>query len=318
MEIKVKKKLLWAVLLSLVFMFVLLMRVEWEHFSLISSRMDTMNLLVACSIFTFSNFIRAVRFHKLDHLEKKLIHWWNVNGLYNLLTATLPGGAGEAAAVYVLKKYSNFSVMAALRILLLARVMDLFALSSFFFIATIFIERLISFRETAILLSGGLFLLSTCALFPASEKFALNVIQWIPIQGNLIQRVKSRISELMTITEKQRDNNSIGITMCYSLVMMGIGVVSVHLVFNSFGVDFTLIQSAYCYGIYTIFQIIPMQGIAGIGTQAAWWALALNAAGYGGPDAIALGIVLHGTFYIFISVTALSAFATWHKGRTGG
>jgi hypothetical protein len=52
---------------------------------------------------------------------------------------------------------------------------------------------------------------------------------------------------------------------------------------------------------------VPVQGIAGIGTQPAWWALALNAAGYRSPDVIAFGIVLHGTFYVFIGAIGLSA-----------
>ena len=71
---------------SIVFMVFLLMRVDWKQFSLIANRMDIKNLIVACIVFMFSNFIRAARFNKLDHMGKKLTHWWNINGFYNIIT----------------------------------------------------------------------------------------------------------------------------------------------------------------------------------------------------------------------------------------
>jgi hypothetical protein len=99
------------------------------------------------------------------------------------------------------------------------------------------------------------------------------------------------------------------------VLMWNGAVILMHLILRSFGIDFTLSQSAYCFGVYAIFQIVPVQGIAGIGTQAAWFALALNAAGYRADDAIALGFVLHGTFYVFISSLGLFSLFVWFKGR---
>jgi hypothetical protein len=57
--------------------------------------------------------------------------------------------------------------------------------------------------------------------------------------------------------------------------------------------------------------MIPIQGFAGIGTQPARWLVALTVAGYNGPDAAALSIVLHATFYIFIAIMGLSAMLIW-------
>ncbi len=315
MDIKVKKKLLWAVLLSIVFMVFLIMRIDWQQFSLITERTNIKGLTVACGIFMFSNLLRAARFNKLDHMGGKLTHWWNITGFYNIITATLPGGAGEAATVYVLKRFSKFNMLSAFRILLLSRVMDLFALSALFFVSALFIGNLISYRETALWFSGGLLLLSSAALLRSSEQLILKLMQKLPVRGNLVQRIKEKISELIKITEEQHNKNAVGLMVVHSVIMMGTGVVSIHLVLISFGIDFTPLQSAYCYGIYMIFQIVPIQGFAGIGTQAAWWALALNAAGYSGSDAIALGMVLHGTFYVFIVIIGLTALILWLVSR---
>ena len=91
--------------------------------------------------------------------------------------------------------------------------------------------------------------------------------------------------------------------------------VSVHLLFRAIGVDFTPVQSFYCFGVYAFFQIVPVQGIAGIGTQAAWWSLALNAAGYQGADAIAIGFVMHGAYYLFITVLGFPSILIWLKEK---
>ena len=57
--------------------------------------------------------------------------------------------------------------------------------------------------------------------------------------------------------------------------------------------------------------MIPIQGIAGIGTQPARWGVALIAAGYDGSDAVALAFFLHITFYLFIAAMGISAFIAW-------
>ncbi len=311
MEIKVKKRLLWAMLFSSCFMVFLLMRVDWNHFSLIAGRLDKKYFISSVCVFILGNFIRALRFHTLDHTGNKLLHWWNINAFYNIITATLPGGAGEATTAYFLKRVSMFNMLGAFRILLLSRLQDLFALSTLFFISAFLISRGTSYRETAIWISGTLSLISLVAFLPSSEQFILKLLSRLPGQNKPVRRVCEKLSELLAISEEQRNRKSYSITLFQSVVMMITGIISVHLLLKSFGVDFTPVQSAYCYGVYMVFQIVPVQGIAGIGTQAAWWALALHTAGYGAPDAIAMGFILHGSFYCFIASIGIISLLLW-------
>ena len=315
MDIQVKKKLLWAFLFSIGFTVFLLFRVEWDHFSLIAGRLDIKYLIVAYFVFLLGNLARTYRFIQLDHTDKKLKHWWYISVFYNFITATLPGGAGEAATAYVLKRFSKFNILGALRILLLSRLMDIFALSALFFIASMVIRRDTSYREAAIWFSGVLFFISSVTLLPSSEQFIMRLLQKLPGHSILIKRIREKLSELIMIIKEQRGNISFSMTLFQSALMWSGAIVLLHLVLRSFGVDFTLIQSAYCFGVYAIFQIVPVQGIAGIGTQAAWYALALNAAGYKAGDAIALGLVLHATFYLFIASMGLFSVLGWLKGR---
>jgi uncharacterized protein (TIRG00374 family) len=305
MDIKVKKRLLWAILFSIGFTVFLLLRIDWNHFSVIAGRLDIKYLIAAYCMFLFGNLIRTFRFIQLDHTDKKLSHWWNINAFYNFITSTLPGGTGEAATAYVLKRFSKFNILGALRILLLSRLMDMFALSALFFIAAIMMHSDTSYREAAIWLSGTLFLISSITLLRSCEQFVMRLLQKLSGHSTLIKRVCEKLSELLIISEEQRSNNSYTIVLFQSVMMMIAGITSIHLALRAFGVDFTFIQSLYCYGIYAVFQIIPVQGIAGLGTQAAWWALALNAAGYKSSDVIAMGFVLYGIFYFIVTVIGL-------------
>lgn len=315
MDIQVKKKFLWAILFSVGFTGFLLLRVDWNHFSLIAGRLDMKHFIAAYCVFLFGNFVRTYRFYKLDHMDKKLTHWWNINAFYNFITATLPGGLGEAATAYVLKRFLNFNILGALRILLLSRMMDIFALSALFFIAATMMSRDTSYRDAAIWLSGALFLLSSVSLLRSSEQFVMRLLLKLPGHSALMKKMYEKLSELIKISEEQRSNNSFRITLLQSVLMWIGGIVLLHLVLRSFGIYFTFIQSAFCFGVYAIFQIVPVQGIAGIGTQAAWYALALNAAGYHDSDAIALGFILHGTFYLFIASMGFFSLLVWLKGR---
>jgi hypothetical protein len=315
MDIKVKKQLLWAVLFSTSFMAFLLRRIEWSDFSLIVERLNVIELFAAYGVFILANLIRALRFFKLDHMDNKLSHWWHINAFYNFITATLPGGAGEAATAFALKRFSKFNLLGALRILLISRLMDLFALSALFFLTAVQISNVTPYRETAILISGVLLFISFIALIPASERFILRLLQRLPGQSILVHMVSKKLSELLHMSEEQRNNHSFRITLFQSVLMMMTVMASVHLLLRSFGLDFTLLQSVYCFGVYAVFQTVPVQGIAGLGTQAAWWSLALNTAGYNASEAIAMGFILHGTFYLFVALLGLSSFLAWLKGR---
>jgi len=315
MEIKTKKKLFLAVLFSIIFTVFLLFRVNWNNFYQIAVRLDIKYLIIAYLVFLIGNLVRTFRFYKLDHTDKKLTHWWYISAFYNFITATLPGGSGEAATAYVLKKFSKFNILSALRILLLSRLLDIFALSILFFITAVLMGSNTSYREAAMWLSGTLFLISSVTLLRSSEQFVIKLLKKLPARGDLMKRVRERMSELIKVSEEQRSNNSFRIILFHSMFMWIMATLLMHLVLRSYGVDFSLVQSAYCFGVYAIFQIVPVQGIAGIGTQAAWFALALNTAGYHGSDAIAMGFVLHGTFYLFIASMGSLSLLAWLKGR---
>jgi hypothetical protein len=220
------------------------------------------------------------------------------------MTATLPEGVGEATTVYQLNKFSSFNILSAFRIFVITRLMDLAAFSAVLLFAFIQISTTASYREVALWLSGSLFIISIFVIHLKIEHHIVRLIQKMPFKGQVMNRIRERFDEINRISESQ--STLLGFMTFQSIVMILIAALSIHFVLRSLGDDFNYVQSFYCFEVYALFQIIQVQGIAGIGTQTAWWSIVLTVAGYKSPDAIAMGIVLHGTLYIFIALMGLS------------
>lgn len=307
MDIQTKKKLLWAAVLSVVIMAFLLLKVDWDHFTLIADRLNGRDFFLAFLMFILANFVRSLRFKKLDHTGCKLSQWWIVNQIYNLITVTLPGGPGEAAAAYLLKRFLKFNILSAFRIFILTRIMDLAGLSALLLITAFIISKTTLYRDAALFVSGMVFIITVIVAYPKSERYVIRLMQKIPFKGRIMSKVNGKLEEVAKISEERFSAALFGVTMFQSLIMVLCIALSVHFILLSFGAGFTLTQGLYCFGVFGLFQLVPVHGIAGIGTQTAWWSIALSAAGYDAPDAVAIAIVVHATIYLFSAVMGLIA-----------
>jgi len=243
----------------------------------------------------------------MDHMGNNLVHWWVVNHIYSFITATLPGGAGEPATAYLLKRFSTFNIISAFRLLVLTRLMDLAMYAALLLVTALMISEATAYREAALWISGILFIVSMIVSYPKSERFLIGLIQRASAKGRIMTRVRERLEDIAKVSEERNSRKFFLITMIQTALMIICAALGVHYMLLSFGTGFTLINSLYCFSVYTLFQMVPVQGIAGIGTQAAWWTLGLTVAGYTAPDAVAMGILLHGTFYAIITILGFIA-----------
>jgi len=167
-------------------------------------------------------------------------------------------------------------------------------------------------------LSGILLTVSVLALIPKTEHLILGLMQKLPGRSRIMIKAKEKLTELTKVTEMHHSARSAIVTLGYSLLFISCVGVSLHFILRAYDVEFTKMQSFYCYTVYAILQLIPVQGIAGIGTQPARWVVALHMAGYKGPETVALSIVIHGTFYVFISIMGVTALLIWFMSRKAG
>ena len=126
-----KKKILLALLASIIFLVLLSRIIEWSNFKKIFVRTEFTVFFVGFIYLLMANLARSIRFRVMDEHGHNLGRWWFLNQNYNLMTATLPGGVGEMATAWILKRYCTFPFFHAVRILFITRIMDLLFFSLF-------------------------------------------------------------------------------------------------------------------------------------------------------------------------------------------
>ena len=309
-----KKQIIWATALSVMFLVPLIMMTDRSHIERVIHRVSFGYFFASFLVLFSANIVRSHRFVKLDHTSGQgLFNWWVINQVYNLATATLPGGTGEIATAYILRRFFSLTITAAMRIILLTRVMDLAWLCLLVLFSAVWIGAAShQYGITAIWISSVLFLVASGFLFNITERILFDLVEKILPSGyRITTRVRESVVSLREISQLQRSKGVYKFTIAQSVFVVLGAAISVHLMFVAVGVDFTYVQSFYCFGIYALFQLVPVQGIAGVGTQAAWWAIALKAAGCTDDDTISLGIILHAMFYVSIILMGMIAVLAW-------
>ena len=302
-----KKKILLSTIITLVSLILIFKIIDWKTIISLTKELKTSQIIIAFLFLSLANVIRSLRFYKLNYHEQSFVNWWITAQIYNMMTATLPGGFGEAVTAYILKKFLSIDLLVVIRILIISRIMDLGSLSALTLLSSLQVKTAANYSDMTIVVSSILMILSFVLIIPAYERKMIRYLQYLlPKRGPILERVQIRIIDLHD-TLQAHNNKDAFIASLYSLLVALGAAISTYWVLQGYGVNFTWQQSFYCFGIYALFQIVPIQGIAGIGTQAAWWALALTSAGYQGSDAVALGMLLHGTFYVFITIMAIIA-----------
>lgn len=95
----------------------------------------------------------------------------------------------------------------------------------------------------------------------------------------------------------------------WSIAMGLVSASSITVLLNGFGANLSIVQSCAAFGLYVLLQLIPVQGLAGVGTQSARWTVALFIVGVGPQQAAAEGIALYVCIYGVTALWALGAGA---------
>jgi hypothetical protein len=174
------------------------------------------------------------------------------------VTSTLPGGAGETVTAYALKKFSKFNLMSAFRILILTRIMDLAGYSLLLLFTAILISETTPYRDAALLISGVLFIVSMIISHPRCERIIVKLFKKASFKGRIMNRIYERFEEINSMSATRISKSFFGVTMFQTMFMIICAAFEVHYMLKSFGAEFILIQSLYCFSVYTLlFRDLP-------------------------------------------------------------
>ena len=300
-----KWRLLGAVVVTLLFVYYLLPNINGNLLLAKFKEISLPYLVLGFTSLLMANVIRSVRFRTMAVYGGSFTQWWHINQTYNVLTTLLPGGGGEVATAYLMKVTSDSRETLALgiRTLIFNRLMDLFFYSALLFATA---NLLLDVSEYAPLAIGaGLIFLviAWLALTPAVEKRTLDLVdKYLAQKFTILTRFRVQLTQLINISDVQHNQGKIKLALVQSFLLVLAAASSVYFTMLSLEMEITWYQGFYCMGLFALFQLIPIQGLAGIGTQAAWWTYAITAAGYRGSEVITLGIMLYAIFLSFVVI----------------
>jgi len=289
----------------------MLKRINWGEFRKFGSIADYGMIGAGFGALFLANIVRALRFRHLDPLRQKFGSWWVMGQAYNLMTATFPGGTGEMATAYLLKRFYKFDWLGGIKILVVTRVMDLAALTGLFLSSAFVVQQVHNLTISAIVISAVLFVLSVIMLIPPCQRLFVEGLRRIYPKRAWFSAKVFGLAQRISEGARSRGVFAAFVSGSYTLIMQLLAIFSTYLVLLGLRANLTFFETIFCFGIYVLFQLVPVQGFAGLGTQAAWWAIALSLAGYTGGNTVALGFVLYATFYVFIAMLCLLAIVYW-------
>ena len=266
-----------------------------------------------------AGFLRALRMRLLLTRGIGVGQAYAFHQVYNVVTAVVPAGVGEAASAWLLRRTLRVPLHHGLVALVVGRLLDLFVLLLLFLVVVLGGGAALAVGGDALLPGAALVAAGLAALGVAhvvtGGRLALVLERWataVHAQGRartLLRRALGVGAEsLRLLPHRARLAGLVGLTAVLQLVSLG----ALHALANGAGLSLTYAQSVACFVVYVLLRMLPVQGIGGIGTTAAWWALALGALGVAADEAAVVGAVLYVAFLVLLvalCVTSLPLLA---------
>lgn len=307
------RRLLGATLVALAFAALLARDTGLGEIAQRARALSAATLAAAACWLAAAGFLRALRMRVLLPRAIGVGQAYAFHQLYNVVTALVPTGLGEAASAWLLRRSLRVPLHHGLVALLVGRLLDLFVLLVLFLLVVL--------GGGATLVTGGDVLLPGAAIVAAGlvvlgvthvvtggrlagllERWALAV----HAQGaarTLLRRALGIAAESLRLLPHGGSLAAlVGLTAVMQLVSLG----ALHALVNGAAVPLTYAQSVVCFVVYVLLRMLPVQGIGGIGTTAAWWALALRALGVAHDESVTVGAVLYVAFTVLLVVLCLT------------
>jgi hypothetical protein len=261
-----------------------------------------------------SGAFRARRLQKLLPPGPTLRQSYALHQIHNLVTAVAPPGAGELAAAWLIRRVAGLSLPATATALLLGRALDLGALLALFVavLATRQVELVAgapALGTAAAALAFGL-----TALGAAHVAFPERLPGWLDALARRIEssaRPRAAVQRALAsgaaaLRALPRGAGVISLLLL-TLATQLTSLRALEVLLDGAGVPATLAYATAAFVVYVLLRLLPVQGIAGVGTSAAWWAVALGLLGVQAEEAAAVGALLYVAFLAILVLLCLTA-----------
>lgn len=269
-------------------------------------------LLSALAWLALAGVVRALRLQLLLPRRMRLADAYAFNQIYNVVTATVPTGIGEALAAWIMRRALRVPLHLGLVALFVGRFLDLVVL------LCLFLGILLGGRVrigdgswTVVPAAVGLLtmLLVLALVQLAGRARVAAALERAAMRVHLGSTARRRLHRgLLLLAESLRllpHGRQALLLVLVTVVMQVISLGALHALLSGAKLTLSFAAATVCFVIYVLLRILPFQGIGGIGTTAAWWAIALSMLGVPTREAATVGAVLYVAFYALLILLCL-------------
>ncbi len=300
-----------AISFTVVSVFVLLPLTDLHAFRAAFGRLSPGLVVSGLALWALTNLLRALRFRALVlSREVKLARMLSIVNVQNFLASVTPGRAGELSYVVLLRQDVKVPGAEGLGGLVLARAFD------FVIVFGVAVLALLSVRDAlpqgsgtvvgmaVAIFVGSLFLLLQLAwLTEGGVRILEGVLRWTRLgRWPLPRRALGKAREVHAYIVRAKGARSTGRIW---ILTAGIWVTSYGvscLLLTGVALPLSIDEVIFVAAVAGLAGSLPIQGLAGLGTTEAGWAIPLVLLGIGREEAIAVSFCFHGVTLIYLAI----------------
>ena len=306
------KALIMAATVTIVLLYLLLSHIEPYDIVTTLEGIDLVYLVAGFIIYIFCNVFRALRFHILLDKEIKIADLFDIVCIYNMVNNLAPLRAGELSYIYMLKKLHNKNAVIGVSTLIVSRLFDFVAIGSLFMVSAWMVsDRMEGFKSATILVSLFMIFcfLLLLTLFHGGEMF-LDLLTRALIRMGFGKNKSAayftlKLRETVRAMEKMRNTRITILAIVSSFLIWITNFSVVYLVIKGMHFDIPM-QIIVVGSTFTVLStLLPVYGIAGLGTSQGLWTLVFLPLGIPLNQAIisAFGYyIVQMTYYLILGV----------------
>ncbi len=278
-------------------------------------------LLLAYAWLAVAGLVRAVRLRLLLATRVPVARAYAFHQLYNVVTAVVPTGLGEAASAWLLRRALRVPLHRGLVALLVGRLLDLAVLLGLFLLVLLAGTARITLGGDALVMTAAamltVLLLLAVAHATAGARLARRLDAWaLQIHGDhparrLLRRGLSLLGESLRLLPH---GMQLWALVVLTLATQLLSLAALHTLLGASGLELGYAEAIVCFVVYVLFRMLPLQGVGGIGTTAAWWAIALRALGVPAGESATVGAVLYVAFTVLLVLLCLTSLPLMSRG----
>lgn len=297
-----------VIVITIVTVYILISQIELNDIFSTLTSIGYFSLICGFILYMFSYYFRALRFHFLLNKEVRKCDLFNIICIHNMVNNILPARTGELSYVYFLKKLHNKTTGEGIATLSLARLYDIIAISLLFFFSILLVRNLppiilntiwiLTFCLSGILIISFIFIHRVDKFVDTFERLLINY----NLNKTLGTYLLNKSKEMVISFGKAKQNKNMLSILIFSILIWLLNYSIVFVLLSGMGVSLSFEKVILGSTFTLLTTTLPINGIAGFGTNEGFWVLVFVPLGLSLETAIITGFSYHILLIVYFSI----------------